>query len=305
MKTRIILAGGSGFVGHVLCRVLLARGYEVIVLTRATSHDSGGVRFVQWNGKTIGDWTRFLDDAAAVVNLTGRSINCRHTSENRREIVKSRVNSVQALGEAIAQSAQPPKAFVQAAGIGIYGNAGDRWCDEDAPHGSDFVTEVCELWERAFTDIIAPGTRKVLLRLGVVLGSDGGFLQILKKLTRAFLGGQIGDGKQFISWIHIADLSQMFASAIENAEIAGVFNATSPNPVRNAAFMRELRHALDRPWSPPVPKFAATIGSLLMGTEASLAFTSQRGVPKHFLEKGFKFDFPELRPALNNLLQNS
>lgn len=302
MKPRIILAGGTGLIGQALTPLFLEREYAVVVLTRGASCESGGVRFTHWDGKTIGEWAELIDGAVAVVNLAGRSINCRHTPENRREILDSRVNSVRVLGEAIKRTNKPPKVFVQATGIGIYGDAGDRWCNENSPHGTDFVGDVCEQWESAFAEIEAANMRKVALRLGVVLSRAGGFLCVLRKLTRWFMGGQMGDGKQFISWIHIADLSRMFLSAVENREIAGVFNATSPNPVRNAEFMRELRDVLHRPWSPPVPKIAAKIGARLIGTEASLAFFSQRGVPENFLAKGFIFDFPELNPALDNLL---
>ena len=206
------------------------------------------------------------------------------------------------LGAALAQAKEPPAVFVQAAGIGIYGDAGDRWCDESAPHGDDFVTEVCEKWEAAFDAVHAPRTRKVLLRLGVALGSEGGFLRVLAKLTRCFLGGQIGNGRQCISWIHMADLCRIFLACVEHPEIHGIYNATSPNPVTNAEFMRELRQTLHRPWSPPVPKFAASLGAWLMGTAPSLAFASQRGIPKHLLDQDFRFDFAELRSTLRNLL---
>ncbi len=303
MKPRVILAGGSGFIGRALTPVLTAAGYEIVVLTRTPPSSQTGVVSVRWDGKNLGDWARLLEGSAAVVNLAGRSINCRHTQRNRRIIVESRVDSVRVLGQAIAQSAQPPPVFVQAAGIGIYGDAGDRWCDESAPHGTDFVAEVCERWEAAFAEVTA--TRKVLLRLGVVLGSDGGFFRVLSRLTRLFLGGQIGHGRQFISWIHMADLTHLLRLAIEMPEITGIYNACSPQPVCNAEFMRELRQTLHRPWSPPVPKFAARIGSWLMGSEASLAFVSQRGVPGHFLQQDFQFDFPELRPALHHLLPTS
>ena len=305
MKERVILAGGSGLIGHSLVPLLLSEGYEVVILTRTPFSTENGLIAAGWDGRTLGDWVRHLNNAAAVVNLTGHSINCRHTAENRRLIVASRVDSVRVLGEAIARSAQPPAAFVQAAGIGLYGDAGDRWCDESAPPGTDFVAEVCERWETAFADVATPKTRKVLLRLGVVLSPAGGFLKMLSRLTRLFLGGQIGNGEQFISWIHMADLTHMFQVAIEMPEITGVYNACSPNPVANAEFMRDLRRTLHRPWSPPVPKFAARIGSWLMGTEASLAFLSQRAVPRHFLEQDFGFDFPELRSALCNLLPPS
>jgi len=301
MKSRIVLAGGSGFIGQSLSPFLISKNYEVIVLTRAKSHHRGAVRNAHWDGKTLDDWIQFVNGAAAVVNLTGRSINCRHTSENRGEIIDSRVDSVRVLGQAMGQSPQPPKVFVQLAGVGMYGDKGERICDESTATGDDFVAEVCQKWEAAFDFIDAPKKRKVLLRLGVVLGPSGGFLEVLGGLTRWFLGGQVGSGRQYISWIHVTDLSRMLLAGVENQELTGTFNATSPNPVTNAEFMRELRRALHRPWSPPVPEFAARIGSCLMGTEASLALVSQRCIPKRFLENGFNFEFPTLRPALTNI----
>jgi uncharacterized protein len=301
MKPHIVLAGGSGFIGQSLSPFLLSKNYEVTVLTRAESHHRGAVRSVHWNGKTLDDWLEFVNGAVAVVNLTGRSINCRHTPEHRREIIDSRVDSVRVLGQAIARCAQPPKVFVQVAGVGIYGDKGERICDENTAPGNDFVTKVCEKWEATFESVEAPATRKVLLRLGIVLGPNGGFLGLLGRLTRWFLGGQVGNGRQYLSWIHITDVSRMILASIENRELTGVFNATSPSPVANAEFMRELRRALHRPWSPPVPEFAARIGSWLMGTEASLALVSQRCIPRRFLEHGFNFEFPELRSALANI----
>jgi uncharacterized protein (TIGR01777 family) len=301
MKPRIVLAGGSGFIGQSLTPFLVSKNYEVIVLTRTKSDRYGAVRHAHWDGKTLGDWIEFVNGALAVVNLTGRSIKCRQTPENRREIVESRIDSVRVLGQAIGQSAQPPKVFVQLAGVGIYGDKGGRICDESTAPGDDFVAEVCEKWEAALDSVESPKTRKVLLRLGVVLGSNGGFLELLGKLTRWFLGGQVGNGRQYISWIHISDLSRLVLASIEREEVGGVFNATSPNPVTNAELMRELRRALHRPWSPPVPEFGARIGAWLMGTEASLALVSQRCVPKRFLENGFTFEFPTLRQALTNI----
>lgn len=301
MKTWIVLAGGSGFVGNSLAKFLVAKNYDAIVLTRAPSHQIGAIRYAQWNGKTAADWAQHLDGARAVVNLTGRSVNCRHTSENRREILDSRVDSVRALADAISRCAQPPAVWVQASGVGIYGDTADRGNDETSPPGNDFMAQVCKNWEEAFRTAKVPKTRKVLLRLGVVLGPNGGFLQVLSKVTRLFLGGHVGSGRQLISWVHIADLSRMFVDAIERAEIAGVFNAVSPNPETNAEFMRQMRRAFHRPWSPPVPAFAVRIGSWLMRTEASLALTSCRATPKHFLEKNFQFKFPELREALTNI----
>lgn len=297
MKKRIVLAGGTGFIGRSFTPFLQSHDYEVVVLTRGPTRD-GAVRYVHWDGKSATDWRIEIDGAFAVVNLTGRSINCRHTPEHRREIIESRVDSVRSLSEAITQCARPPEVFIQATGVGIYGDSGGRICDETAPHGSDFVARVCERWEAVTESVHAPGLRKVILRLGVVLGKNGGFLEVLAKLTRLFLGGHIGTGKQFLSWIHIEDLCRVFLAAIEQQRITGPFNTTAPIPITNAEFMRELRRALHRPWSPPVPAFAARFGAWLMGTEGKLALVSQRCVPKNLIESGFRFEFPTLRPAL-------
>ena len=291
---RIILAGGSGFVGSALAPPLRTKGYEVLLLGR------GGTD-LQWDGKTLGDWANALDGAEAIVNLTGKNINCRSTAENRREIVRSRVDSVRVLGQAISQCTVTPKTFVQASGVGYYGDTGDRVADEESPSGHDFFAEVCRQWEGAFDALDLPGTRKVILRLGAVLGREGGALPMLEKLTRWFLGGAVGSGQQFISWIHVADLVRMMISAIERAELIGLFNATSPEPVTNSAFMRELRHALHRPWSPPVPAPIARTGAWLMGSNGDLALTSCRCVPRRFLEYGFDFHFSKLPDALTDL----
>lgn len=301
---RIILAGGSGFVGQALSPVLVAKGYDVVVLGRSAAHRQDGVVYLQWKGKTIGDWASAIEGAEAVVNLTGKNINCRHTPENRREIIRSRVDSVRVLGEAIASCTIPPKVFVQASGVGFYGDTGDQVVDEDAPPGNDFSAEVCRQWEGAFDALDVPATRKVVLRLGVVLGRDGGALPILEKLTRWFVGGAVGSGRQLMSWIHVADVVRMFVAAIEQPELTGVFNATAPAPVTNSEFMRKLRRALHRPWSPPVPAPFARIGAWAMGTEGELALLSYGCTPRRFLEQRFTFQFPALRDALADLYTN-
>lgn len=301
MKPHVILAGGTGFVGQALTPALLSQEYEVVIFSRQPSPRNDGATEVQWDGKNAGDWAELLEGAEAIINLTGKSVNCRPTEQNKREILESRVNSVRALGDAIERSSIPPKVFIQASGVGVYEDRGNAWSDESAPHGSDFMAQVCDQWEGAFNCIDAPNTRKVVFRLGVVLGPNGGFLKLLGPLTRWFLGGHIGNGCQYISWLHIDDLIGMFLRAIDDRQITGVFNSCAPNPVTNKVFMRDLRHSLHRPWSPPVPVFAARIGSALLGSNADLALVSQRCTPKHFLENGFQFAFPELRPALDNI----
>lgn len=303
MKPRVVITGGSGFIGGHLSERLISAGYDVAVLSRS-ARSVGAVRSVTWDGKTLDAWASEIDGAYAVINLAGKSINCRHANNNRREILRSRVDSVRVLGEAIGRAQTPPSVFVQTSAVGIYGDAGSQICDESSPHGIDYVAQVCDQWEGAFAAIDGPSLRKVILRLGVVLGSDGGFLPVLAKITRRYLGGQAGDGRQFISWVHIRDVCHMFLAAIEYPEVTGIYNACTPDPVMNRDFMSQLRAILKRPWSPPVPDFAIRIGSWLMGSEGKLALMGQRVLPDHFLRQDFPFQFPTLGPALKDLLNS-
>jgi uncharacterized protein (TIGR01777 family) len=302
-SNKVIIAGGSGFLGRALALALAARGHEVTILTRSPKARGDGITELYWDGKSAGDWFGAIDGAEAVVNLAGRSVNCRYTAQNRREIVDSRIDSVNILGAAVAQCKSAPKVWVQASSLAIYGDSGDRWRHEDSPPGNDFPAEVCVRWEAAFNSLSLPATRKVALRISFALGREGGALGTLAALTRLFLGGATGSGRQFISWIHIADLIRMFEWSIGREDVAGAYNATGPNPVTNAEFMRELRRALHRPWSPPVPAWLAHIGAWAMGAEASLALTGRRGAPRRFSDQGFEFQFPALRPALEDLLK--
>jgi len=301
MKTkRILLAGGSGFIGRSLAKALLVRGHEVVVLSRSPQQ-STGFREVEWNGVHVGDWIQHLDGAEAIVNLTGRSVNCPHTPENLQEILESRVYSVRAIANSLPHVKTPPRVWVQAGAVGFYGDTGDHLCDESSPAGKDALASICQHWEDAFNSAKAPNTRRVLLRIGFVLGRNGGALPILEKLAKSFLGGAAGDGKQFISWIHLVDLTRMLVEAIEREDLSGTFNAVGTSPATNAEFMRELRHVLHRPWSPPAPKFAVRLATRWMKGEPSLALASQCCVPIRFLEAGFEFQFSRLRAALENL----
>lgn len=298
---RIILAGGSGFLGQALAKALIARKYEVVVLTRSPRERNDGVKEVEWSVAHIGDWIKYLEGAEAIVNLTGRNVNCPHTPENLREILESRVNAIRAISVGFAHVTHPPRTWVQAAATGYYGDTGNRLCDEQSAAGSNDLAKLCVQWESAFNKADAPNVRRVLLRIGFVLGREGGALPVLARLTKLFLGGSVGNGKQYISWIHLADLVQMFIAAIERQDLSGTFNAVAPNPVTNAEFMRGLRRALHRPWSPPAPEFAVRLGARLMGSEPSLALVSQRCTPEKIVATGFEFQFPQLAAALDDL----
>ena len=303
-KKRAVLAGGSGFLGRALAKELLQRDYEVVVLTRELRErdEEDEVKEVEWDGEHIGEWIKCLDGAETVVNLAGRNINCRHTPENLRVITESRVNPVRAIAAAICHVKKPPRVWVQAGAVGFYGNCGDQWGDETAPNGRNSLAEVCRLWEQAFHAAASLHTRRVVFRIGLVLGRDGGALPMLANLTRWFLGGAAGSGKQYISWIHLADLTQMFMQAIELENyFDGTYNAVAPNPATNAEFMRTLRRTLYRPWCPPAPAWAVKLGSPLTQIEPSLTLDGCRCAPKRFVEAGFKFQFPDLRSALQDI----
>jgi uncharacterized protein (TIGR01777 family) len=301
----VVLAGGSGFLGQALAKELLARDFEVVILTRSPASKLGRALQVAWDGKDLGDWADSLEGARAVINLAGKSVNCRYNPVNRREIIDSRVDSLNVLGKAILNCVRPPDTFVQAASLAIYGDAGEQICYEDSHAGKGFSPEVCLTWESTFDKLKLPATRKALLRIGFALGQNGGALETLARLTRFYLGGSVGAGRQYISWIHQHDLNQMFLWCIDRPDIEGVFNATGPNPVRNATFMRKLRQALHRPWSPPTPSWAVRWGAWLMGTEAELALTGRRCMPGRFLEKDFQFAYPELDNALESLFSRT
>lgn len=306
---KVILAGGSGFLGRALGRALSAGGWEVVVLTRDTdrvapSDETPALRGVMWNGETGGTWAAELEGAAALVNLAGRSINCVHSLENSREILDSRLNAVKALAKGYARAKNPPPVWVQCSATGFYGNAGDRFCEESLPPGPGFLAEVCRRWEEAFAAVELPDVRRVVLRLGPVLDQRTGPFPAMLGLTRKFLGGAAGSGRQFLSWIHRDDAVAAFAAAVNRPEMNGVYNACAPGAVTNAEFMRELRAAVGRPWVPPAPEFVVrSVAEHHFFTDGNLALHGQRCTPQKLLATGFKFTHPAVGGAIRDLLE--
>ena len=304
-RNRVILAGGSGFLGRALAARLASRGDQVIILSRsaARGETTAGISYAQWDGRTLGGWASHLEGARAVVNFTGKNVNCRYTEKNLREIDESRVDSVKVMAEAINACREKPQVLVQSATTAIYGDAGDRVCDDHAPPGDGIPPTTAKKWEAAFAAHPTPGVRRVLLRISFALGTAGGALPVLAGLTKWFLGGAVGNGRQYISWIHLDDLVRLFVWAIENERAEGLYNATAPGPVTNAQFMRELRRALHRPWSPPTPAPLVHVGCFFMRTEPVLALTGRRCVPARLLQDGFIFEHPDLPEALRDVLR--
>src|SRR5688572_21328629 len=240
---RIIIAGGTGFIGRAIAKELADLGADVVILTRTPERSPQVGRHIAWDGKTLGDWAREVDGADAVINLAGKNVNCRYTPAALTEVDESRVNAVVAMNTAIAQSSAPPRVLIQAATTAIYGDTGDRWLDELTPPGYGVPPLTALKWEHAFATHPTPQTRRVSLRISFVLGRDGGALWMLSKLTKCFLGGTVGNGRQYISWIHIDDLVSLVVRAIEDESMSGIYNVATPNPVTNAQFMRALRRA--------------------------------------------------------------
>lgn len=302
MPPKIIIAGGSGFLGAALTDVLVNRGHEVVILTRGADHQAGPVCHVHWDGATLGSWAQQLEGAQAVINLVGRTVDCRKTPANKRDILESRIHSVQALAAGWASVQHPPLIWIQSATAHIYGDTHDEILDEDSPIGTGFAPMVGTAWEAELASARLPGCRQMVLRISFVLGRDGGALKTMAGLTRWGLGGTLGSGRQYISWLHVDDLTAVILRALDDARMSGVYVVTAPEPVTNADFMAELRRVLHRPWSPLVPAPMLRLGALFLRTDPELALLGRRLVPTRLLNEGFVFTHPALPGALRDLL---
>jgi hypothetical protein len=305
-KPRFILAGGSGLLGQALARLLAAEGADVVVLTRSPGGYRGAGRAVAWDGERTGDWAAELEGAAGVVNLSGRNVNTRWTAQAKGQLVLSRVESARAVAEAIRGCRVPPAVWVNASAAGIYGDRGDEVLADDAPPappGADFLGDLCRSWEAAVETAEVPvGVRKAIVRLGVVFSADGGALPLMRRITKLFVGGRLGSGRQWMPWIHIEDATRAMRHVLASAVGHGTYNVSSPNPARNADLMAQLRRVLHRPPAPPAPAWAARLGGSVLGLPMEPALVSQRMVPRRLLEEGFDFRHPELAEALEGLL---
>jgi uncharacterized protein (TIGR01777 family) len=307
MKKRIILAGGSGFLGRILTGDLLRQGCEIVVLTRSPRARTDGAREVMWDGKSLGDWRTFVDGAAAVINLAGKSVDCRYTATNRKAILASRVDSTRVLGEAIANCQQSPQVWLNFSTATIYKHSLDRPMDEAGeigatPEAKDkFSIEVAQAWERALDEAPTPNTRKIALRTAMVMGAEGGVFPVLRRLVKCGLGGKMASGQQYVSWLHEADFCLAIAWLMANESIAGVVNLAAPNPVPNHEMMCVLRQICCIPFGLPATAWMLEVGALLLRTETELILKSRRVVPGRLLASGIEFQFPELRNALLNL----
>jgi uncharacterized protein (TIGR01777 family) len=306
---KVVIPGGSGLLGTRLASRLAAKGHDVVVLSRSSE---GAIRSVLWDAKTMGPWAEELDGADVLINLAGRSVNCRYNERNRREIMDSRVDSTRVLGEAVAAAAKPPATWLHASTATIYAHRYDAPNDErtgilggdepGVPETWRFSIDVAKAWERELDAAQTPQTRKVAMRTAMVMSPDrGSVFDVLLGLVRRGLGGKVGDGRQFISWLHHEDFARAVDWLIEHDEVSGPVNLASPNPIPQAEFMRALRDAWGGRLGLPATKWMLEIGTFVMRTESELILKSRRVVPARLLEAGFEFSYPTWRVAAENL----
>ncbi len=311
-KNKIILAGGSGFLGKALAQHFNALDWEVVVLTRHPVTSDPNIRQVFWDGEKIGDWTRELEGATSVVNLAGRSVDCRYTPANRRVIMDSRVKPTLVLGEAIALCQQAPRVWLNASSATIYrhtlGPATDESSLDFTPTPAvhdEFSLDVIRAWETAFNDASTPQTRKIALRTTMVLGhARNSVFPVLRRLARCGLGGRMGTGRQFVSWLHQTDFCRAVEWLIAHEEVSGPLNIAAPIPLPNAEMMRLFRELSGVPFGLPATEWMLEIGAFILRTETELILKSRRVIPGKLLGGGFEFHFPIMRAALENLFNN-
>lgn len=297
---KIVVAGGTGFIGEPLVRRLIERGHDVAVLTRNPAKVDAG-RGVRWDGRTQGEWSEEAATADAIVNLAGENVGeGRWTEERKRRLIGSRLDATHALVEALKRAPHRERTLVNASGISIYGARKDEIVDESAARGEGFLAELADRWEAAAREA-EPFARIVILRLGVVLAPEGGALKKMLLPFKLGVGGPIGSGKQWMSWIDREDALRLMEWAIENDSARGVYNATAPEPVQNRDFVRALGRALHRPAFMPAPAFALRLAFGQMAEEALL--TGQRAVPKRAESEGFRFESPSLDGAFGKMLR--
>ncbi|MDQ7949903.1 MAG: TIGR01777 family oxidoreductase [Pedobacter sp.] len=295
MNRKIVIAGGTGFIGKYLSEKFQADGYEVLVISRQPDH-------IQWDNEP--EMVEALEQAELLINLAGKSVNCRYDKENKMQILKSRTETTTALGNAILKCKQPPQLWINSSTATIYRHAEDRPMSErNGEIGSGFSVNVAKRWEASFFSFDFPKTRQIALRMAIVLGKGGGVMQPLTNLVRFGLGGKQGSGNQMFSWIHIDDLYQMIIFLQEHKELDGIFNCASPNPVSNQQLMQTFRQVMEMPIGLPAPAWLLSIGAIFIKTETELVLKSRWVIPERLQAQGFNFKFPFIKEALGDILR--
>jgi uncharacterized protein len=294
MQQKIVIAGGTGFTGKYLAQKFKGSGYEVLIISRQSGH-------VNWDNTAA--IIAALDNAEMLINLAGKSVDCRYNEKNKKEIFDSRINTTKALGNAVLQCKNPPPFWVNSSTATIYRHAEDRPMTESTGEiGSGFSVNVATSWEKSFFDFKLTNTRQVALRMAIVLGKDGGVIKPLKNLVRFGLGGKQGKGNQMFSWLHIEDLYNIIIYLQQHKELSGVFNTSAPNPVSNKILMQLFRKNMNAIIGLPAPAWLLKFGAVLIKTETELILKSRWVVPEKLLQSGYRFKYQTVDEALKNIL---
>ncbi len=300
---KVVLAGGNGYLGKVLSNFYKPLAKKIIILSRKNQTANGNVETVLWDGCTEGEWKKSLNGADLLINLCGKNVNCRYTDKNKAEIINSRTVPTALLGVAIAAIENPPKLWINVTSATIYRHAEDRPQDEETGEiGYGFSIDVCKQWEETFFNTKTPLTRKIALRMGIVLGREDAAFPRLLNLVKYGLGGMQGDGQQYVSWVHEQDAAKCTEWLMNHDEINGVINCTAPEPVKNAQFMKIIRNVYGAPFGLPAPSWLLEIGAKVIGTETELILKSRWVLPKRLLDSGYNFLFTKAEHAVKDLL---
>jgi uncharacterized protein (TIGR01777 family) len=296
MKKKIVIAGGTGFIGKYLKTQFKKMGYDIIVISRKEGD-------VQW--KNFPGMISALENTDLLINLAGKSVDCRYNEKNKTEILRSRTETTRMLGESIEKCKNPPALWINSSTATIYRHADDRPMTEDQGEiGKGFSVDVATSWEKTFFSFQLKQTRQVALRMAIVLGKDGGVIKPFLNLVRFGLGGRQGNGRQMFSWIHIADVFNIMRYIMQHNELSGVYNCSSPNPVTNEILMKTFREKTNTKVGLPSPAWLLRIGAVIIKTETELILKSRWVIPEKLLKTGYQFKYPTLNLALENALYN-
>lgn len=304
-KSKIVIAGGTGYLGQLIAESLHQDNWDVVLLSRSSNPGHKIGRSVYWDAKSVGKWSLELEDAQVLLNLTGRSIDCRHNAANREEILNSRLHSTRVLGEAVSTAQSPPPCWLNASSMALYGQLwgnAPAHTEESSLQSSGFLEDVTLAWEEEFLKWRTEGVRQVALRISFVLGRASGAFPLLKMLSKYGLGGAQGSGKQWVSWLHEKDWVGIICFLIENENMNGAVNLASPHPLMNKEFMKALRSK----FAPlgigfPAPSLGVKLGCFLLGSAPDLALQSRKVVSDKLRDSSYEFDFPDLASAISNL----
>ena len=308
MSQKILIPGGSGFLGRYLGEFFIQKGYEIYILSRGKAKVEDQMNFVHWDGETLGDWAALMEEVDIVINMAGRTVNCRYTEENKRQILESRLRSTRILGEAIQKAKNPPKIWFNSSSATIYEDTrGASLANDESSSriGDDFSMGVCKQWEKVFNEAQTPHTRKIILRTAITLGMQGGALPPLVNMAKWGLGGKQAGGQQFVSWLHVKDFARIIDFLMQNEEAEGVYNAAAPNPMLNQDFMQILRKVCGRSFGLPLQTWMLKLGAVMIKTETELLLKSRKVVSTRLAKEGFNFEYPTLEKALRACLNLS